>query len=57
MKEMLDLLTITTILDHFGEDAHGRDGYGHDHASKSNETLYIFSKNASPGKFIQNFYS
>jgi hypothetical protein len=27
------------ILQHFGEDAHGRDGYGH--ASESKETLYI----------------
>jgi hypothetical protein len=26
------------ILQHFGEDAHGRDGHGH--ASKSKETLY-----------------
>jgi hypothetical protein len=29
------------ILEHFGEDAHGRDGHGH--ASKSKETLYILS--------------
>ena len=29
------------ILEHFGEDAHGRDGHGHGHASKSKETLYL----------------
>jgi hypothetical protein len=27
------------ILEHFGKDAHGRNGHGH--ASKSKETLYL----------------
>jgi hypothetical protein len=31
-------LIITTTLEHFDEDAFGRDGHGH--ASKSKETLY-----------------
>jgi hypothetical protein len=36
---------------HFFEDAHGRDG--HDHASKSKETLYI--KRKTNLEFQQNF--
>jgi hypothetical protein len=33
-----DSLSLRPILEHFGEDAFGRDGHGH--ASKSKETLY-----------------
>jgi hypothetical protein len=45
-------LIVTTILEHFGEDAFGRGCHGH--ASKSKETLYSVSCDLSaasaPGK-------